>query len=105
MIEIKYVTKEHKLVLKGHANSNEKGKDLICCACSTLFFTLAQALTESQKAMDNFKWKYKDGYGEIFCKPKKEYEGNISRTVWTVLVGFEMLENNYPKFLKFICEY
>ena len=43
MIEITYTKSkdEFTLDMTGHAGSNEPGKDLVCCAVSTLFFNVS----------------------------------------------------------------
>lgn len=97
MINIVFNPETLELTIEGHSNHDEKGKDIVCSAISTLFYTLAQSLTESESMlMKKPVFKDKDGYGYLKCKPKKEYEGNIARSYWTILVGFELVANNYP---------
>jgi hypothetical protein len=38
-----------------------------------------------------------DGNGHISCKPKEEYEANISLIFWTILNGFKLMADNYEK--------
>lgn len=45
-----------------------------------------------------------EGEGYISCKPKEEYEANISLIYWTVLNGIQMVAENYPKNVKFTVE-
>lgn len=49
MIECKFINSQDSLTLciKGHAGYAERGKDIVCSAISTLFFTLANGLNES----------------------------------------------------------
>ena len=38
-----------------------------------------------------------DGNGHLSCKPKAEYEANVSLIFWTILTGFELVAKNYEK--------
>ena len=40
MIEVTYYREHNRLVVTGHAQSNEYGKDLICASASILALTL-----------------------------------------------------------------
>ncbi len=44
MVRIAYNASKKEMSFSGHAGSAEKGKDLICCAVSTLFYTLKRSL-------------------------------------------------------------
>jgi uncharacterized protein YsxB (DUF464 family) len=107
MIKITYKAKgkKHKLSIEGHAESGDQGKDLVCCAISTLFYTLAQTIMEANeqgllaKAPSIHE---KNGNGTISCIANGRYEPNISLIWWTIINGFMLLEENYPKNIKFI---
>ena len=105
MVTITFKPETLELEVKGHAEYDNKGEDVVCAAISTLFCTLGQALLES-KNMLKMKpiIKDKDGDGYIRCKPKKEFEGNIARTYWTILVGFQLVADEYKDFVKFSIE-
>lgn len=103
MITITFKPKTLELEINGHAGQNEKGKDIVCSAISTLFYTLAQALYDSESMLEEKPIiKEKDGAGYILCKPKKEYEGNIACIYRTVLVGLQMVAEEYKNFVKFV---
>ena len=90
-----------ELKMSGHAEYAEKGQDIVCSAASILFFTLNEALLQSEEMLEEKPViTYEDGNGLLSCKPKEEYKGNIARTYWTVLVGIEMLARCYPKNVK-----
>lgn len=42
-----------------------------------------------------------NGNGRIKCSPKEKYRGNITSTYWTILVGMELVANNYPNNVTF----
>ncbi len=105
MINIRFKSKTLELEVNGHAGQGKKGEDIVCAAVSTLFYTLAQALSDSENMLKKKPViKDKDGEGYISCKPKKEFEGNIVRTYWTILVGLELIANEYKDFIKFVIE-
>lgn len=46
MTMIRYYPSEYELLMQGHAGTAPVGHDLVCCACSTLGYTLLQALDD-----------------------------------------------------------
>ena len=102
MINITFDPKNLELKLEGHAGADEKGKDIVCASASTLFYTLAQSLIESQDMLKKhpiIEWD--DGNGYIKCRPRKEYQGNITLIYWTILNGIELLAEEYPQYITF----
>ena len=102
MINIKFNADTLELEIEGHAGQNKKGEDIVCSAISTLFYTLGQALMDSEEMLTEKPiFKDEDGKGYLTCKPKAEFQGNIARSYWTIIEGFELVAKNYPKFVKF----
>ena len=102
MINITFHPKSLELKVKGHAKHGKKGEDIVCAAISTLFYTLGEALHQSEDMMTSpVVIDDKDGNGYIKCSPKEEYVGNVTRTYWTILVGMELVANNYPNNVTF----
>ena len=98
MINITFNPSTFTLDITGHAGHGEKGEDIVCSAISTLFYTLAQSLYESKHMMsEDIAFSDEDGNGHLSCKPKAEYEANVSLIYWTILTGFELVEKNYKK--------
>ena len=65
MITVKYNPKKYEVSISGHADSAEKGHDLICSAVSTLFYTLYEVLVENTDMIDGpIKATMKDGNGK-----------------------------------------
>ena len=105
MIHITFKPNTLELEIKGHAEHGKKGKDIVCSAISTLFYTLGESLMQSCSMLyEEPIIKDADGEGYIVCHPKEEYEGNIARTYWTILIGMQMVAENYPKNVKFKVE-
>ena len=102
MIEITFKPKTMEIEINGHAGHGKKGKDIVCSAISTLFYTLGEALYESAEMLKEAPiFKDEEGDGYLCCYPKEEYEGNIARTYWTILVGMQMVAQQYPKNVSF----
>lgn len=100
MINITFKPETLELEIKGHAGKDEKGKDIVCSAISTLFYTLAKSIADSKSMLEKKPTiKYKDGNGYLMCVPKKEYAGNIVRSYWTILTGFEMVAEEYSDYV------
>ena len=98
MINITFNPKTFTLDINGHAEHGKKGEDIVCSAISTLFYTLAQALYESKYMLsEDIVFSDEDGNGHLSCKPKAEYEGNVSLIYWTILTGFDLVSKNYEK--------
>ena len=105
MITITYKAtgKKHKLRIEGHAESVEEGKDLVCCAVSTLFYALAQSITEAHSMGMLTKEPVifqENGNGTISCIANGRFQPNVSLMWWTIINGFMLLEENYPKNIK-----
>lgn len=97
MINITFNPQSLELKVEGHAHHGKKGEDIVCAAISTLFYTLGEALSQSEDMMTGpVVFDDKDGNGYIKCSPREEYIGNVTRTYWTILVGMELVANNYP---------
>ncbi len=101
MIKITFKPETYTLDITGHAEHEEKGKDIVCAAISTLFYTLAESLHSVKHMLEEIDINDDDGYGHISCKPKAEYEANVSLMFWTVLNGFDLVAKNYEKNVEF----
>lgn len=101
MINITFKPETLELEVKGHAEFKKNGEDIVCAAISALFYTLAQSLVDSEEMLiEAPAFKEENGNGYISSKPKKEFEGNIQRSYWTILVGMELIANEYKDFVK-----
>lgn len=98
MINIEFNPNTFTIDIKGHAGHGKKGEDIVCSAISTLFYTLGEALHESQHMMvEDIVFSDEYGNGHLSCKPKSEYEANVSLVFWTIITGFELVSKNYNK--------
>ena len=102
MINITFRPDTRELEMEGHAKHGVKGKDIVCSAVSCLFYTLGESLTRSISMLtEPVVFREKDGHGYIRSYPKEEYEGNIEMIYWTILIGLQMLADQYPNNISF----
>ncbi len=103
MINITFTPKTFTLDITGHAEHDKKGEDIVCSAISTLFYTLGEVMYGVKHMMaEDIVFSDEDGNGHLSCKPKAEYEANVSLIYWTILTGFELVANNYKKNVKLL---
>jgi uncharacterized protein YsxB (DUF464 family) len=106
MIEIIYDRRKYRLEVKGHAQTAEKGQDLVCAAASILVYTLAASVDRlshmSDQLMKEPKMEIKEGYTLIVCRPTRENRAIVGLIFSSVCVGFEILEQQYPDNVKYV---
>lgn len=101
MINITFNPSTFTLDITGHAGHGEKGEDIVCSAISTLFYTLAQSLLDTKDMLkEDIDFSDEDGNGHLSCKPKEEFEANVSLIYWVVLNGFDLVAENYKENVK-----
>lgn len=87
------------LKVTGHARSDLPGKDLVCCAVSTLVYTLGTNVMAMEKKgwAELAKVELAPGRSEIAFTPGKGFRGMALVCFDTVSLGLQMLARNYPK--------
>lgn len=103
MIEVIYYREHNRVTVKGHAHSNEYGKDLVCAAVSALALTLA-ANVGNMAAKDYvtaYTTRLDPGDAEISCNPRNRYRASVKQVFMSVCVGFEILADQYPDFISY----
>lgn len=107
MITVKYLPDKHKLVIRGHANYAEKGKDIICAATSMVFYNLCQMMRQYppeawRKAPIMKEPLGKNGITSLEVKPTDDYETWIDHDFLFALTGFELLMGQYPEHINLV---
>ena len=98
MINITFNPSTFTLDITGHAEHGKKGEDIVCSAISTLFYTLAQSLLDTKDMLkEEIDFSDEDGNGHLSCKPKEEFEANVSMIYWVIMNGFDLVATNYEK--------
>lgn len=101
MIEVVYNRDCNRLTVRGHANSDVYGKDLICAAVSALAITLA-ANVGNMAAKDcvlAYTARLDPGDAEISCNPRTRYGKSVQQVFMSICVGFEILADRYPEYI------
>lgn len=101
MIIVTYHRKYHRLTVKGHANYDEEGKDIVCSAASTLFNTLCYDLEGDETLIRDFKAKTDKGDAEVSVTPKSRMENTVTLIFDTICRGYDLLARKYPEYVKF----
>lgn len=92
---IKREEKEFKsLEIKGHANSAEHGKDLVCAAVSTV---VTGALNNLENPND-FNIKLEEGYSLV--EAQKTVSSHDEIVLETLIVSLKTIEESYGKFIQ-----
>lgn len=85
------------ITIKGHANYNEYGKDIVCASLSSIVITTVNALIRfDQTYLD---YEENDGYMNLQIK-KHDNIGNV--LLENMLVLIKQLEKTYPNNIKII---
>lgn len=89
---------EYRVKMQGHAAFAHGGADIVCAAVSALCCTLAEAITRKQRTGEARMTlcRMNDGDVEIAAYPVGE-SVSLVEIFETILVGFEMLCEEYPK--------
>jgi hypothetical protein len=94
MIEIKL--KPREVVITGHAKSDVKGKDLVCCAVSTLYYSLIANLLHYT---NDIEYDGEEGHARVFIK---KYNAGAARSYRFFKIAIKELEKKYPTFIKIL---
>ena len=98
MITVVYHRDYHRLTMEGHAQSAEKGHDLVCASASILAYTLAQ-FVKNMKDAGQIRYptlELKEGFTLIDCNPSNRISNAVKLAFDTVCAGFELLARDYP---------
>lgn len=102
MVDIKYYPEKHNLKMSGHANYTATGEDIVCAACSAIYYNLRAVLGAYDKKDAFCKFSIREASGKVSltCVPNTDYSEQIEHDIWYCLTGFYMLQANYPENVK-----
>lgn len=103
MVKVTYHRAYNRLSVSGHANSADKGEDLICAAASILALTLGENVKHMAEinAVRNPVIDIRDGEAEISCTASGGYRNVVANTFQSVIVGFEIMASKFPDNISF----
>ncbi len=90
------------LQVKGHAGYNPGGPDIVCAACSTLVYTLWDAMIEQQDMcmLEELDARQDDGVFTLRTVCKAESSTQITAIFNVIMRGFALIAQKYPEFCK-----
>ena len=91
---IKVSIKEKQIVIKGHANYDELGKDIVCASVSSMVITTVNAILR----IDNESIKYSDNDGVIIDIIKEDEI--VKKLINNLISLLEELKKQYPKYIE-----
>lgn len=87
-----------RLEVKGHANYDEPGKDIVCAAASMLTGALAGVLEDAQaRGRTKFEWKEEGSGVVIWADPNMGSMNEIKSYFRMAVKGMKMVAEQYPK--------
>lgn len=96
MINAEYNGKNgHKLTVTGHAGAAPKGEDLVCAAVTILVRSLAEYMKltgDAETTLSDGKFKLKSG---------NSMSMDSIGALHMVLIGLDMLAQQYPEYINF----
>lgn len=89
-----------ELHAKGHAGYARAGEDIVCSAVSILIFTMLESIDEKDLSFPPVVIM-ESGRTLVRVRPKNENRGKICGVFDVICKGFELLQKNFPKNVKF----
>jgi len=91
------LTKDNIITIKGHANYDDKGKDIVCASVSSIVITTINAIIEiDDRAID-----YSDLDDKIVIRIIKNDE-IVNKLINNMILLLEQLEEDYKEYVKII---
>ena len=99
MTRVRYDRVGLRMRMEGHAGAGEYGRDIVCAAESILLLVLERQLQELE-GENRVSVVKRPGAAEISCCPAREKTLRCRDVFETVFLGYQLLENMYPEFVK-----
>ena len=102
MVRVQINVNRHALIIKGHAGAAEPGRDLVCCAVSTLAETLSRYLETRMEdgALEMLMDKVEPGNVQIIAWPESTNEKQIRALFEMIREGYRAIAEEYPQYIK-----
>lgn len=94
------------IVADGHANAprNEDGRDLVCCAISTLMCAAANSLARVEGPRVMYHTLPETGHAELMVKGVDNAPGEVWPRVQMLIDGLDVLSTQYPQSIRMTIE-
>ena len=104
MIHVVYHRKFYRLIMDGHAQSAEHGRDIVCAAASILAYTLANNVA-SMAASGQIRMspvvRLEEGSAEVCVTPRSGFRAVVTLIFDTICAGFALLARDYPEYITY----
>lgn len=103
MVHVTYDCGKFDLRVTGHAGAAPRGEDLVCAAVTMLARTFAENAKQMDKAgiVSGVHIELEEGNAHVWCRPAKKYRAVAASVLQAICIGFEILEREYPEYVKF----
>ena len=91
---IKVSIKKNQIIIKGHANYDELGKDIVCASVSSMVITTVNAILK----IDNEAIKYSDNKGVTIDIIKDDEI--VNKLINNLIDLLKELSKQYPKYIE-----
>ncbi len=102
MIKVKIEIKNNslkKIIISGHANYSDYGKDIVCASCSSILVTTVNAIVE----IDESAIEYLDNGNTVTINILKDND-IVNKLLNNMLSLFKELTKDYKDYIKIIKE-
>lgn len=96
---INVTIKPREVIITGHAMSDKKGKDLVCCSVSTLYYSLVANLLHNVKNKKDIEYDGEDGHARVKALT---FNRELHRCFKFFKVSIKELEKQYPTYIKIL---
>lgn len=101
MTRVLYEPNAFHLRIEGHAGSAPKGDDLVCAGISALGFAMLLAAGEEDYNAE-IQTDPDNGIMDVRCKPSGLYgRDHCAVMMDTIAGGLELMESQFPEYIKF----
>ena len=91
-----------RMEVQGHANADEKGKDIVCAGVSMITGALIGMLEEAEargRTMAEWKWDENKALLVIWADPNMGSLAEIKAYFRMCIKGLRMLHDEYPRYV------
>lgn len=91
------------LCVTGHAGFGPKGADIVCAAASILTYTAAKLARDMERRgqlREKPLIRLKPGEAEVRFTPREDSRPRAEVGLETTLLGFRLLEEQYPRYIR-----
>lgn len=94
---IRITRTECSITIEGHAGYEEKGKDIVCAAVSTLIQTMVATI--EQKEPEAIEYKLTPGDSEVFITHPSELTKTL---IDAFFIGVNEIADSHPDYVKIV---